>query len=93
MEQVDNVMDILERDYQGMKHLLIFDNATIHLKHPENALSAHRMPKFTPKEGCNWGIEVMKWDENCNAIYASNGKPVKIKICMADTWFDGRQQS
>ena len=93
MEQVDSVMDILERDYQGMKHLLIFDNATIHLKRPENALSARRMPKFTPKEGCNWGIEVTKRDENGNILYASNGKPAKMKIRMADTWINGRRQS
>jgi len=64
MAQVEKVMNILKRDYPSIKHLLIFDNATIHLKHPENTLSASWMPKFTPKEGLNWGIEVTKHNEN-----------------------------
>ena len=92
MAQVEKVMDILERDYPGIKHLLIFDNATIHLKCPENTLSASRMPKLTPKEGSNWGIEVTKHDKNGKIIYNANGKPAKIKICMADTWVNGQRQ-
>jgi hypothetical protein len=93
MQQVDNVINILEKNYAGMKHILIFDNATIHLKHSEDALSARRMPKFTPKEGTNWGIKVTKRDENGNVIYEPNGKPAKVKIRMADTTINGQRQS
>ena len=93
MEQVDKVMDILESDYTAEDHLLLFDNATIHLKRRDDALSARRMPKFTPKEGCNWGIEVTRRDANGNTIHGPDGKPLKTKVRMGDTWYNGRRQS
>ncbi|KIM81952.1 hypothetical protein PILCRDRAFT_97548 [Piloderma croceum F 1598] len=44
--------------------ILFFDNATTHLKCKEDALSATKMPKFTPAMGKNWGVEVDKLDED-----------------------------
>ena len=86
-------MDILEADYPNEEHLLIFDNATIHTKHPDDALSARKMPKFTPKEGSNWGVEVTHCGPDGKIIYGTNGKPAKIKIRMGDAQFhDGRPQ-
>ncbi len=79
-------MDILESDYPNMVHLLIFDNAPNHLKRPEDALSARKMPKFTPAPGNNWGIEVSKRDANGKVEHGLNGKPIKIKIKMRDTF-------
>ncbi|KAG2367398.1 hypothetical protein BDR07DRAFT_1372976 [Suillus spraguei] len=38
-------MDILEKYYPHEDHILIFDNATTHLKHVDNALSAWKLPK------------------------------------------------
>ena len=93
LKQVDLAMDILERDYRGMTHLLIFDNATIHLKRPDDALSARKMPKFTPQPGKNWGVEVSKRGPDGKIIYGPDKKPIKIKVRMRDARFNGRPQS
>ena len=94
LKQVDSCMDILETDYPDEEHLLIFDNATIHTKQAENALSARKMPKFTPKEDCNWGIEVTQRGPDGKIIYGPKGKPAKIKIKMGNAQFrDGTPQS
>ena len=93
MKQVDTCMDILEADYPDEEHLLIFDNATIHTKRPDGALSARKMPKFTPKEGTNWGVEVTHRGPDGKIVYAPNGKPAKVKIRMGDAQFrDGTPQ-
>jgi hypothetical protein len=93
LKQVDTAMDILTEDYPDEDHLLIFDNATTHLKRPEDALSASKMPKFTPREGSNWGVEVTKRDEAGKIVFGPDGKPLKTKIQMADGWFNGQRQS
>ena len=94
LKQVDSCMDILETDYPDEEHLLIFDNATIHTKRADNALSARKMPKHTPKEGCNWGIEVTHRGPDSKIIYGPNGKPAKIKIKMGNAQFrDGTPQN
>ncbi|KIK75578.1 hypothetical protein PAXRUDRAFT_172396 [Paxillus rubicundulus Ve08.2h10] len=49
---------ILDEHYSNEDHVLMFDNATTHLKHAENTLSACKMPKGIPKNGENWGVEV-----------------------------------
>lgn len=86
-------MDILEADYPNEEHLLIFDNTTIHTKCPDDALSACKMPKFMPKEGSNWGVEVTHRGPDGKIIYGHNGKPAKIKIQMGDAHFrDGSPQ-
>lgn len=93
MKQVDLAMDILQKDYPGMTHMLIFDNATIHLKRPEDALSARKMPKFTPAPGKNWGVEVSKRGQDGKIINGPDNKPIKIKVRMRDGWFNGQPQS
>lgn len=72
------VIDILDKDYSSKDHVLGFDNATTHLKCEDNALSAQKMPKFTPKVGQNWGVKVNKIDENGNLIHDTDGKVLKI---------------
>ena len=62
IEQVDEVIDILKEYYPEFDHVLIYDNATTHLKRAEDALSARKMPKNIPKPGKNWGVEVSKRD-------------------------------
>lgn len=59
MEQAHAAMDILTKYYPEDEHVLVFDNATIHLKRSENGLSTWKMPKNTPKEGKNWGVDVL----------------------------------
>ena len=38
-------MNILARDYPDEEHWFVYDNATIHRKRANDALSARRMPK------------------------------------------------
>jgi hypothetical protein len=68
-------------------------NAPSHQKRPEGSLSARHMPKFTPKPGSNWGIEVTHRDVNGKPIYLPNGSLEKVKVCMSDgTLPDGTLQ-
>ncbi|KAJ3884256.1 hypothetical protein GG344DRAFT_71483 [Lentinula edodes] len=86
-------MGILSRDYSDEDHVFIFDNATTHLKRAEDALSARKMPKFTPKEGMNWGVEVTMKASDGSIVYDEKGKPRKMKIRMCNGKFsDGRTQ-
>ena len=88
--QAEHVMDILTESYPGYEHILIYDNAPTHLKHPEGSLSVHHMPKFMPKEGHNWGNEVTRHDEDGRTIYHSDGSIEKEKIKMSDARFVDR---
>ena len=51
IEQVDKAINILKKFYPEFHHILICDNATTHLECAEDALSAQKMPKGTPKPG------------------------------------------
>ncbi|KAJ7670198.1 hypothetical protein B0H14DRAFT_3691876 [Mycena olivaceomarginata] len=57
LAQLEKAMNILERDYPNDIHVFVFDNATTHLKRADDAISARNMPKKTPVDGKNWGIE------------------------------------
>lgn len=48
IEQVDEAINILKEYYPEFDHVLIYDNATTHLKCAEDALSARKMPKNMP---------------------------------------------
>ncbi|KAJ3924648.1 MAG: hypothetical protein NXY57DRAFT_907893 [Lentinula lateritia] len=93
LAQTQKAMGILSRDYSDEDHVFIFDNATTHLKRAEDALSAHKMPKFTPKEGMNWGVKVTMKASDGSIVYDEKGKPRKMKIRMCNGKFlDGRTQ-
>ncbi|KIK91814.1 hypothetical protein PAXRUDRAFT_13580 [Paxillus rubicundulus Ve08.2h10] len=81
-------MGILDEHYHDEDHVLIFDSATTHLKHADNALSARKMPKGIPKSGGNWGVEVNQVNANGKAVYSADGKVCKIKVAMSDGRFD-----
>jgi hypothetical protein len=52
------------------------------------------MPKFTPKPGTNWGVEVSKCDDAGNLVYNPDGSVAKEKVRMADSiLLDGTVQS
>ncbi|KAJ7187586.1 hypothetical protein GGX14DRAFT_580946 [Mycena pura] len=71
LEQATEMMDILTEVYPAdFEHVFIYDNATIHKKRADGALSARKMPKFTPKEGNNWFVEVNVLDADGNTIPA-----------------------
>jgi hypothetical protein len=87
-------MNILDKDYANEEHVLVFDNATTHLKREEDALSATKMPKFTPAIGKNWGVEVDELDEDCNVVHGTNGKVLKMRVNMVNAKYaDGCPQS
>jgi hypothetical protein len=73
-------MDILKKDYPDEDHVFIFDNATTHFK---RKLSATKMLK-NAKE---WGITTNEFDENCNPIYGSDGKILKMWVHMDNAKF------
>ena len=76
-EQVGEAMHILWDFFPEYKHILIYDNATTHLKQAEDALSACHMPKNIPKPGHNWGIKVSQRDaETGEKINKPDGSPV-----------------
>lgn len=88
LDQAREATNILRTFYPEYDHVLIYDNATTHLKRAEDALSATSMPKGIPKPGTNWGIEVSKRDPvTGKLIYRPDGKVEKEKIRMRDAQF------
>jgi len=91
--QATTAMDILEKHYPDEKHVLLFDNATTHQKRADDALSASKMPKFTPKPGKNWGVETHVVGVDGKPVYGVDGKLLKQKVLMTDgTFADGSPQ-
>ncbi|PPQ84819.1 hypothetical protein CVT24_013253, partial [Panaeolus cyanescens] len=91
--QAEDAMSILQEFYPEYEHVLIYDNASTHLKRAPDALSARRMPKSTSKEGTFWGVEkTLRDPETGKIVYTPDGKPKKIKVRMADGEFDGKKQ-
>ena len=89
IEQANEAIDILQEFHPDYEHILIYDNATTHLKRAEDALSARKMPKGIPQSGKNWGIEVSKRDSiTGKLIYRADGSIEKIKIFMQDGRFE-----
>ena len=86
-EQAQDAMDIVLECYLQFDHVFIYDNATTHLKRPEDSLSARQMPKNIHKQGTNWGIEMTKKKHNPitgKLICKPDGTSEKVKICMKD---------
>ena len=73
-------MDILMKHFPNEDHVFIFDNATMHVKCADDALSARHMPK---KPTQTWGVEVTVTDTDGKTVYKADGKPQKMKIQMA----------
>ena len=93
IKQAGTAMDIIQKYFPNDEHIFIFDNATTHTKRPDDALSATKMPKFTPAVGKNWGVSVTERDDKGNIIHDPSGKPNKVIRRMADARFaDGLPQ-
>ncbi|KAN0086048.1 hypothetical protein V8E55_007182 [Tylopilus felleus] len=73
LTQIHKAMDLVTKYVPDENHVFVFDNATTHLKRPDDALSVRKMPKNISKEGTNWGVEVMVRDLHGKIIYASDG--------------------
>ena len=97
LQQAEDAMDILERWFPDEDHILIYDNSPTHQKRADDALSARKMPKNTPKPGTNWGVE-KKVRVNGKIQYEGttkrgHPKPMTVKVKMRDARFaDGRPQ-
>jgi hypothetical protein len=62
-------------------------NATTHLKRPEDAISARKMPKFTPKDNKNWGVQVKRHNADGSIVLKADGEAEMIKVRMAPGQF------
>jgi hypothetical protein len=83
-DQAQEAIRIVHKCWPQYEHVFIYDNASTHLKRPEDALSARKMPKKTSAVGKNWGIEVSKRDPTSGKIiYKPDGSPEKTKIHMS----------
>ncbi|KAJ7234033.1 hypothetical protein B0H12DRAFT_1239178 [Mycena haematopus] len=71
IKQTNHAMEILSRDYSDEKHVFVFDNTTTHTKRAGDALSARKMPKFTPKNGKNFLVGVNKIGDDGRPIYCA----------------------
>src|SRR6267154_5257164 len=74
LDQASNAMDILRDHFPDEDHVMVFDNATTHLKRADDALSARKMPKSPSK---TWGVTVNVKDANGKPVVHPDGKPVK----------------
>ena len=73
-------MDILAKGYPDEEHVLVFDNATTHLEQEEDALSAMKLPKFTPKLGSNWVLKLLSWMKTAKLSMAQMGRFSRCKL-------------
>ncbi|KAF9508823.1 hypothetical protein BS47DRAFT_1302272 [Hydnum rufescens UP504] len=82
--QAAHAMDILDKYYPHESHIFAFDNATTHLKRPDDALSASKMPKAMPKAPRNFLVNITVHDAAGKAITDASGNVVKEKQRMRD---------
>ncbi|KIK33086.1 hypothetical protein CY34DRAFT_792352 [Suillus luteus UH-Slu-Lm8-n1] len=75
-------MDILEKHFPNDDHILVFDNATTHVKCPDDAPAAHDMTKNPSK---TWGAVVTIKDTRGSVMRDTEGKLLKTKVRLADT--------
>ena len=93
IKQAEKAMDILEKHFPDEDHVLVFDNATTHLKRADGALSARKMPKGISKPETNFGVEVPVTAEDGKPVYGPDGKVLKQKVPMSNgTFADGTEQ-
>ena len=84
-------MDILDKHFPDEHHVLLFNNATTHLKRADDALSACKMSKNpnTPF----FGVLRNVIGKNGKPVYGPDGKLLKEKVHMGDGHFaDGSTQ-
>jgi hypothetical protein len=88
--QAEHAMEILSKHYPDEDHVLIYDNAKIHIKRAEGSLSALKMPKG-PSE--NFMVEVNDVEDDEKLRYSPDGKIKKKKVPMLNGRFaDGTEQ-
>ncbi|KAK1221933.1 hypothetical protein PQX77_015248 [Marasmius sp. AFHP31] len=90
-EQANAAIDIVQEQWPDFDHVFIYDNATTHLKHAEDALSAHHMPKGISDA---FEVELVHQHPVTGKVLVDDaGKPLKCKIQMSPASFaDGTPQ-
>ena len=88
-DHAERAMAILKKYYPDEDHVLVFDNATTHLKRAEGALSATKMTK---NPSANFHVLVNDVGDDGKARYTPDGKILKKKIHMGNTTFNGVEQ-
>ncbi|KIJ08616.1 hypothetical protein PAXINDRAFT_88609 [Paxillus involutus ATCC 200175] len=84
IQHAEKAIGILKTHYPHDDHVLVFDNATTHVKRADDALSARSMPK-NPSQ--SWGITVSVKDSKGGVMHDADGKPLKTKIPMSPARF------
>jgi hypothetical protein len=82
-------MDILEKHYPDEYHVLIYDNATTHLKCADYALSAQNMPKGP---SAKFSMERTVISEDGRPVHGLNGTVLKEKIQMGNGRFENGEE-
>ncbi|KAG1741265.1 hypothetical protein EDB19DRAFT_1973104 [Suillus lakei] len=75
-------MDILDKHFPHDDHVLVFDNATTHVKRADDAPAARDMPKNPSK---TWGAVVTIKDAHGNVMRDPTGKDMK-KVVHSRVW-------
>ncbi|KAF9463511.1 hypothetical protein BDZ94DRAFT_1236163 [Collybia nuda] len=88
LKHATTAMDILTEYYPDEEHILVFDNASTHLKRADSALSACDMPKGTKAVGEFWGAVVPVLDGDGKQVYKrdENGKLTRKPLKEKFTW-------
>ncbi|KAG6903301.1 hypothetical protein C0995_013054 [Termitomyces sp. Mi166 len=94
LEQAEKAINIIQEHYSHEDHVFVYGNATTHLKHADEALSATKMPKEPSKSHKkNFGVLVNVLGTDEQPMQGSERKYVKKKIPMRNGKFaDGREQ-
>lgn len=79
VKHAEDAMAILLEDYPDEEHVLIFDNATTHVKRAYDALCARNMPK---KPSAAFKPLINVEDKNGKPVYGPDGKILKIRAQM-----------
>ncbi|KAI0037719.1 hypothetical protein FA95DRAFT_1506618 [Auriscalpium vulgare] len=85
LDHADKAMDILQSHFTFEHHRFIYDNATIHKKRADDALSARHMSKKPTQDGKPFfGVMRSVTDESGKRVHGPDGKVLKEKIRMGD---------
>lgn len=89
LAQFEQAVYLVKKYWPGDDHVFVYDNATMHCKCEDGALSASKMMKW-PSE--NFFVEVNMKDADGKPIYCPDQKLLKEKYHMENGSFNGVEQ-
>jgi hypothetical protein len=97
LDHATRAMDILNRHYPEDEHVFVFDNAPLHMKRADTALSARGMPLHPTKpldrtkqrnlgksDNWLWGADVSILGRDGKPTFSSDSKILKRRVPMSD---------